>query len=131
MSKSLIFCFSILGLGLNWILPVNAEVLGNDDMKITVSVSNQQSWTGRNGTGNLGYYGCRDCNCIHLTGGKITCRDGVCETVWQNNNATYILSSPITTENDYGKTDSTLTVYVDSKIVTIAPLYPLPFENLK
>ena len=68
--------------------------------ELTVLIGNQQSWTGRNGTGNLSYYGCdravadeanRDRNCIYLTGGKITCGDGVCRTIWQDRNYAYVL----------------------------------------
>jgi len=130
MNKSLIFCCCVVLFCLLWITPTNAGVLKNEN--ITVSVGNEQSWTGRNGTGNLSYYGCdRNCNCIYLTGGKITCRDGVCQTVWQNDNARYILSSPITQVNTYGKTPSTLTISADYQVVTTAQLYPLPFDNLK
>jgi len=129
LTKSLILCCSVIFSCLLWIAPVNAGVLSNE--KITVSVGNEQSWTGRNGTGNLSYYGCdRNCKCIYLTGGKITCRNGVCKTIWQNKNSTYILSSPITQVNSYGQTPSTLTISSDSTVVITAQLYPKPFDNL-
>ena len=111
-------------------MPANAGVFHNE--KITVSVGNEQSWTGRNGTGNLSYYGCdRTCDCIYLTGGKITCRNGVCQTVWQHENYSYVLSSPITQVKAYGTTPSTLTVSDDSKTLMNTQLYPKPFDNLK
>ena len=130
MNKICLFCCSLIFFCLLGIAPVDAGVLSNQDL--TISVGNEQSWTGRNGTGNLSYYGCdRACDCIYLTGGKITCRNGVCETVWQNQNFTYVLSSPITQVGAYGKTPSTLTISADSQVVTTAELYPKPFDNLQ
>ena len=69
--------------------------------KWTITTGQHESWDGVNGTGNLSYYGCdiQD-NCIALTGGKVTCRDGICSTVWINGNYTYILQEPITKEGD-------------------------------
>ena len=60
-------------------------------------------WTGKNGTGNLSYYGCdRNSNCVYLTGGTVTCRDGVCLSHWQNKNYGYTPSSPITSSEKVG-----------------------------
>ena len=130
ISKCWLLCCSLVFIGLTWILPANAGVLSNENM--TISVGNEKSWTGRNGTGNLSYYGCdRACDCIYLTGGKITCRNGVCKTVWQYENSSYVLSSPIAQVSAYGNTPSTLTVASDSKTVMTAQLYPKPFDNLE
>ena len=126
-------CFGILLICINR-LSASAEVLTND--KLTVSIGNKQSWTGRNGTGNLSYYGCEGDECIYLTGGKITCGDGVCRTTWHNQERSYILSSPITeslpiTEAGiYNKPPSILTIYSDSQVVLEEQLYPKPFDNL-
>ena len=126
--KSCIFCLSILFICFSWSIPVEGSVLSNK--KLTISVGNEQSWTGRNGTGNLSYYGCdQKCSCIYLTGGKITCRNGICRSFWQNKNFTYVLASPITQTNDYSETSSTLTISSESKIVLSAELYPKPFDN--
>ena len=127
-------CFGILLISLNR-STANAEVLTND--KLTISIGNQQSWTGRNGTGNLSYYGCDRTECIYLTGGKISCQDGVCRTTWENRDRAYVLSSPITeslpiTEAGiYKKPPSTLTIYSDSQVVFEEQLYPKPFDNLE
>ncbi len=153
MNKSFIFYFHILLICFGWLTSVNAQVLSNE--KITVSVGNQQSWTGRNGTGNLSYYGCDnppgtlddrssssnlsaggkqangEDNCIYLTGGKITCRDGFCRTIWQNKNYSYVLSSPISNSNNKAQVTSTLTIYSDSKVVLEEKLNPKPFDNIK
>ena len=123
-------CFSVLLICINR-LTASAEVLTNG--KLTVSIGNQQSWTGRNGTGNLSYYGCDRDECIYLTGGKITCGDGVCRTTWQNKDYSYVLSSPITkslpiTEK---QPDSTLTIYSNSQVVLEEQLYPKPFDNVE
>ena len=130
ISQCWLLCCSLVLISLMWILPVNAGVLGNENM--TISVGNEKSWTGRNGTGNLSYYGCdRTCDCIYLTGGKITCRNGVCKTIWQYKNSSYVLSSPISQVSAYGVTPSTLTISSDSKNLITAQLYPKPFDNLK
>ena len=112
-----------------WAIPAHAGVLSNDEL--TISVGNQQSWTGRNGTGNLSYYGCdKQCQCIYLTGGKISCRDGVCQTIWRNKNFSYTLSSPIARPSDYGQTANTLIISTDSQIISQNELYPKTFDNV-
>ena len=129
LKKSCIFCLSVLFICFSWSMPVNATVLSNK--KLTISVGNEQSWTGRNGSGNLSYYGCdRQCSCIYLTGGKITCRDAICQTGWQNKNFTYVLSSPITTSDNSSQTPSTLKILSNSKIISQSELYPKAFDNL-
>ena len=126
-------CFGVVLICLNS-KSANAEVLTNG--KLTVSIGNQQSWTGRNGTGNLSYYGCDRGECIYLTGGKITCADGFCRTTWQNRDYSYVLSSPITeslpiTEANSSKQPPTnLTIYSNSQVVLEEQLDPKPFDNL-
>lgn len=74
----------------------------------TITIGNGDSWTGVNNTGNLTYKGCdTKSNCIELTGGKVSCRDGKCVTGWRNGDYVYIIEQPIT-EN--GNADSTLIV---------------------
>lgn len=128
-----LLCFSILLICVNR-LTANAEVLTNG--KLTVSVGDKQSWTGRNGTGNLSYYGCDGGECLYLTGGKITCADGVCHTTWQYGDRSYVLSSPITeslsiTEAEIdSKPPTTLTIYSNSQVVLEEQLFPKPFDNI-
>ncbi|MEM8830386.1 MAG: hypothetical protein AAGE96_13655 [Cyanobacteria bacterium P01_G01_bin.19] len=99
--------------------------------QITVAVGNQQSWTGRNGTGNLSYYGCdKNCQCTYLTGGKLTCRDGTCQTTWQNRNDVYILSSAISQRNVIRQTPSTLTILSGDRVILEQEIYPKAFDNL-
>jgi hypothetical protein len=130
MGKSWILFLGMVLIGLGCSTSVKGEVLSNK--KVTVSISNEQSWTGKNGTGNLSYYGCdsRSDKCIYLTGGTITCRDGVCKKTWQHQNYTYVLSSPLTEANALGKTPSTLIIYSKSQVVLETKLSPLPFDNI-
>jgi len=79
-------------------------------------VGNRESWDGVNGTGNLTYYGCDSSgNCLHLTGGKQNCRDGVCRTGWVNGSYRYILSTPIHTEQQ--EVETTLKVMQGEKVI--------------
>jgi len=91
----------------------NTEILSNGKWKITVS--NRDSWSGVNNTGDLTYYGCDpQGKCIRLIGGRVNCRDGICSTGWSNKGFLYTLEEPIT-ENGY--TPATLIVKKDSKLV--------------
>ncbi|MEA5579582.1 hypothetical protein [Anabaena sp. UHCC 0451] len=74
----------------------------------TITTGNHESWTGVNNTGNLTYKGCdAKGQCLELTGGRVSCRDGKCVTGWTNGDYVYILEQPITED---GNADSTLIV---------------------
>lgn len=78
----------------------NSENLGNSQTlsngEWTITISNRESWSGVNGTGNLSYRGCdSQGNCIDLTGGKVTCRDGLCTIGWRNGDYLYVIEQPI------------------------------------
>ena len=107
----------------------SSVLLSNE--KINILVSNRQSWTGKNGTGNLSYYGCdRDSDCVYLTGGTMTCRDGICLSLWRNKNYSYILSSTITASKIEGdKSLTTLTIKDGERVLSTEKLYPRPFDN--
>lgn len=111
-----------------WIDPTYSETLTNG--KWTVTIDNEESWQGINGTGNLSYYGCNNrCDCTYLTGGTVSCRDGVCQTIWNNGNYNYILSSPITEKRE--ELNSTLTIWLNGKkILSATGFNLLPFDNL-
>ena len=144
IKNSLVLYFNIVLISLGCFTKVNAQVFRGE--QTTVSIGNTASWTGRNGTGNLSYYGCdrssphnaeeskqqvvNPGNCIYLTGGKITCRDGFCRTTWQNKNYSYVLSSPITETTIGAPASSILKVYSDSNLVREEKLDPLPFDNI-
>lgn len=130
MGKNWILCLGLCLIGFSCSTPVAGEVLSNK--KLTISIGNEQSWTGRNGTGNLSYYGCghQPGKCIYLTGGKITCRNGVCTKTWKHQNYTYVLSSPLIEANTKAQTPSTLTIYSKSQVILETELSPLPFDNI-
>lgn len=59
----------------------------------TITVSNINSWDGVNNTGNLSYRGCDiDGNCLELTGGAMSCRDGQCGMGWKNGDYHYSIA---------------------------------------
>ncbi|MEW5860869.1 MAG: hypothetical protein AB1861_26435 [Cyanobacteriota bacterium] len=91
--------------------PSDSRTLSNGEW--TITVGNEKSWSGVNGTGNLSYRGC-DANgkCINLTGGKITCRDGICTTGWANGDYFYILEKPISSPDQPKESDSLTTLRV-------------------
>ncbi|MGV0026220.1 hypothetical protein [Phormidesmis priestleyi] len=72
--------------------------LSNSDW--TITIGNTNSWSGVNGTGNLTYRGCDAQNrCLNLTGGRVTCRDGICRIGWQNRDYSYVLEEPMDNPN--------------------------------
>lgn len=121
-SKSLIKNSLNLGIGLTAIAtafiaftsPSLADtVLRNGQWRITIG--NENSWNGVNGTGNLTYRGCDTRGrCLSLRNGQVTCRNGVCTKAWRNGEYSYVISSPIT-EN--GNAPSTLTVRRGDRVV--------------
>lgn len=94
----------------------NAKTISNGEW--TITVGNIDSWSGVNGTGNLSYRGCdSEGNCISLTGGKITCRNGICTTAWRNGSYTYVLQEPISNPDRPTNTPTTLTVRKGSEVL--------------
>lgn len=77
--------------------PVDSDVQVLSNGEWTITVGNRDSWSGVNGTGDLTYRGCNaKQECLDLTAGKITCRNGMCSTTWVNGDYSYTLVSPIT-----------------------------------
>jgi hypothetical protein len=98
----------------------NSQTLSNGEWKITIG--NRDSWSGVNGTGNLTYKGCdAKNNCIDLTGGKVTCRDGKCITGWKNGEYTYVVEQAITEEGANSPSTSILTVRKGDTVILTAP----------
>jgi hypothetical protein len=72
----------------------NSQTISNGEW--TITIGNINSWSGVNGTGNLSYYGCDSKGkCIKLNGGRITCRNGICRTIWSNAAYSYTLEEPM------------------------------------
>jgi hypothetical protein len=118
--ESLITKMEIIGEG-NSQSSTDSQTLSNGEW--TITVGNAKSWSGVNGTGNLSYRGC-DANgkCINLTGGKVTCRDGICTTGWANGDYFYILETPISNPDQPEESNSstTLTVKKGSTVILTA-----------
>lgn len=91
----------------------DSHTISNGKWKITIG--NGKSWSGVNGTGNLSYRGCdAKGRCINLTGGRVTCRDGMCTTGWVNGNFTYAIQQPMSED---GNAASTLIVRKGDKVI--------------
>jgi hypothetical protein len=96
----------------------NSQTLSNGEW--TITIGNKDSWSGVNGTGNLSYRGCDSKgNCINLTGGRVTCRAGVCTMGWTNGNYLYTIAQPIDNPDrpeNHGSS-TILTVRQGSKVI--------------
>ncbi|MDY6898553.1 MAG: hypothetical protein SWZ49_10825 [Cyanobacteriota bacterium] len=93
----------------------DTQTLSNGEW--TIKLSNYDSWNGVNNTGNVKYYGCDSKgNCIELTGGKVSCRNGRCVTGWKNGEYTYAIEDMIT-ENSNNPQGSTLIVRQNGKVI--------------
>jgi hypothetical protein len=95
----------------------DVEVLRNPNWKITIR--GMQAWNGVNNTGDLSYEGCdRDGQCLNLTGGKMSCRDGICGMSWSNGDYVYNLTAPMTEEGKApSKSDMRLKVWQGDKLI--------------
>lgn len=81
----------------------NTQTISNGEW--TITTGNHESWTGVNNTGNITYKGCdAKGQCLELTGGKVSCRDGKCVTAWTNGDYAYILEQPITEDGNASPT---------------------------
>ncbi|BAY83928.1 hypothetical protein NIES267_34220 [Calothrix parasitica NIES-267] len=93
----------------------DAQTISNGEW--TIKLSNYDSWNGVNNTGNVKYYGCDSKgNCIELTGGKVSCRNGKCVTGWKNGNYSYVIEDLIT-EDGNNPQGSTLIVRQNGKVI--------------
>ena len=72
----------------------NTQTFSNGEW--TIAVSNLNSWSGVNNTGDLGYRGCDSKgNCIDLKGGQMSCKQGMCSMGWSNGDYRYVLVTPM------------------------------------
>lgn len=94
----------------------NSKTISNGEW--TIAIGNIDSWSGVNGTGNLSYRGCdAEGNCLSLTGGTMTCRNGICTTVWRNGSYSYSLQEPIDNPDRPTHLSTTLTVRKGSEVI--------------
>ncbi len=119
-----VFVTALTAISLAFATPAFSEtVLENEEYKITIF--NEESWSGVNGTGNLFYEGCNKNNgdCLSLTGGKTTCREGICRSWWTNGNYYYIIEGVISQD---GCEEVYLIVREGSNVILKTPVY-LPY----
>jgi hypothetical protein len=114
----------------------NANNLGNSQTlsngQWTITIGNTNSWSGVNGTGNLSYHGCDSKGkCINLTGGRVTCRNGVCTTGWRNRDYSYSLEQPMGNPDrpEESESSTTLTVRKGSNVIQKATGFKVVSPN--
>lgn len=96
----------------------NSQTLSNGEW--TITIGNQDSWSGVNGTGNLSYRGCdAQGNCINLTEGRVSCRNGVCAMGWSNGDYLYTIEQPMANPDrpETPGSSTILTVRKGSKVI--------------
>jgi hypothetical protein len=85
----------------------------------TITVRGMQAWSGKNGTGDLGYESCDvDGKCLKLQGGKMSCSRGTCGMSWTNGDYGYGLTVPMTNpDRPDPKARYTLTVVQGGRVI--------------
>lgn len=127
--ESIITKMEIIGEG-NANSPSNSQTISNGEW--TITVGNTDSWSGVNGTGNLSYRGCDSKGkCINLTGGQVTCRNGVCITGWRNGDYSYSLEQPMDNPDRPERSESStiLTVRQGSNVILNATGFKVVSPN--
>ena len=108
----------------------NSQTISNGQW--TITIGNTNSWSGVNGTGNLSYRGCDSKGkCINLTGGRVTCRNGVCTTGWRNGDYSYSLEQPMNNPDrpEQSESSTTLTVRKGSNVILKATGFKVVSPN--
>jgi hypothetical protein len=108
----------------------NSQTISNGEW--TITIGNTDSWSGVNGTGNLSYRGCDSKGkCINLTGGQVTCRNGICITGWRNGDYSYSLEQPMDNPDRSRQSESstTLTVRQGSNVILKATGFKVVSPN--
>jgi hypothetical protein len=92
-------------------------VLKNKNRRITVR--GMQAWSGKNGSGDLGYESCDiDGKCLTLQGGTVTCSRGTCGMSWNNGDYGYGLTAPMNNpDRPDPNTGYSLTVVQGGKVI--------------
>jgi hypothetical protein len=92
-------------------------VLKNQNRSITVR--GMQAWSGKNGSGDLGYESCDiDGKCLKLQGGTVTCSQGTCGMSWSNGDYGYGLTTAMNNpDRPTPNAGYTLTVVRGGKVI--------------
>jgi hypothetical protein len=98
---------------------MDEDVLVLKNQNRTITVRGMQTWSGKNGTGDLGYESCDiDGKCLKLQGGSITCSRGTCGMSWSNGDYGYGLTTAMTNpDRPIPNAAYTLTVVRGGKVI--------------
>jgi hypothetical protein len=98
---------------------MDEDVLVLKNQNRTITVRGMQAWSGKNGSGDLGYESCDiDGKCLTLQGGTVTCSRGTCGMSWSNGDYGYGLTTPMTNpDSPTPNAGYTLTVVRGGKVI--------------
>jgi hypothetical protein len=98
---------------------MDEDILVLKNQNRTITVRGMQTWSGKNGTGDLGYESCDiDGKCLKLQGGSVTCSRGTCGMSWSNGDYGYGLTTAMTDpDRPTPNAGYTLTVVSGDKVI--------------
>jgi hypothetical protein len=98
---------------------MDEDILVLKNQNRTITVRGMQAWSGKNGTGDLGYESCDiDGKCLILQGGSVTCSQGTCGMSWSNGDYGYGLTTAMTDpDRPTPNAGYTLTVVRGGKVI--------------
>jgi hypothetical protein len=98
---------------------MDEDILVLKNQNRTITVRGMQAWSGKNGSGDLGYESCDiDGNCLKLQGGTVTCSRGTCGMSWSNGDYGYGLTTAMTNpDSPTPNAGYTLTVVRGGKVI--------------
>ncbi|NJM44946.1 MAG: hypothetical protein HC860_01300 [Alkalinema sp. RU_4_3] len=98
---------------------MDEDVLVLKNQNRTITVRGMQAWSGKNGSGDLGYESCDiDGKCLKLQGGTVTCSRGTCGLSWSNGDYGYGLTAAMNNpDRPTPNAGYTLTVVHGGKVI--------------
>jgi hypothetical protein len=98
---------------------MDEDILVLKNQNRTITVRGMQAWSGKNGTGDLGYESCDiDGKCLKLQGGTVTCSQGTCGMSWSNGDYGYGLTTAMNNpDRPTPNAGYTLTVVRGGKVI--------------
>ncbi len=98
---------------------MDEDILVLKNQNRTITVRGMQAWSGKNGSGDLGYESCDiDGNCLKLQGGTLACKQGTCGMSWSNGDYGYGLTAAMNNpDRPTPNAGYTLTVVHGGKVI--------------
>jgi hypothetical protein len=98
---------------------MDQDILVLKNQNRTITVRGMQAWSGKNGSGDLGYESCDiDGKCLKLQGGTLTCSRGTCGMSWSNGDYGYGLTAAMNNpDRPTPNAGYTLTVVHGGKVI--------------